>query len=117
MKHVERFSGRVTEYEKYRSRYPKAVIEILTAHCGLRREHLVADVGAGTGMLAELFLENGNAVVAVEPNDDMRSACEKLASAWPGLTVKKAAAEATRLEDTSVNLIAVGRAFHWFDHA
>jgi ubiquinone/menaquinone biosynthesis C-methylase UbiE len=115
--HTERFTGRVEDYERYRLRYPAEVIRILTERCGLVREHLVADVGAGTGMLAELFLENGNAVVAVEPNDDMRRACEKLASAWPGLTVKKAAAEATGLEDTSVNLIAVGRAFHWFDHA
>jgi ubiquinone/menaquinone biosynthesis C-methylase UbiE len=115
MEHTERFTGRVAEYEKYRLRYPKAAIEILTARCGLRREDLVADVGAGTGMLAELFLENGNAVVAIEPNDEMRSVCDQLASAWPGLTVKKATAEATGLEDASVDFIAAGRAFHWFD--
>jgi ubiquinone/menaquinone biosynthesis C-methylase UbiE len=116
IENTERFTGRVAEYERYRSRYPVAVIEILTARCGLRREDLIADVGAGTGMLAELFLENGNAVVAVEPNDEMRAACERLATAWPGLTVKGGAAEATGLEDASVDFIAVGRAFHWFDH-
>jgi ubiquinone/menaquinone biosynthesis C-methylase UbiE len=114
--HTERFTGRVEDYERYRLRYPVAVIEMLVARCGLRREHLVADVGAGTGMLAELFLEHGNAVVAVEPNDDMRSACELLASLWPGLTVKKATAEATGLKESSVDFVAVGRAFHWFDH-
>src|SRR5277367_5195637 len=114
-KHVERFNGRVAEYERYRLRYPIAVIEILTARCSLRREDLVADVGAGTGMLSELFLENGNAVVAIEPNDEMRAVCEQLASAWPGLTVKKATAEATGLEGASVNFVAVGRAWHWFD--
>jgi ubiquinone/menaquinone biosynthesis C-methylase UbiE len=81
----------------------------------LKREHLVADVGAGTGMLAEVFLENGNAVIAIEPNDEMRAACERLATRWPGLIVKKASAEVTGLEDASVDLIAVGRAFHWFD--
>jgi len=112
---TERFTGRVEDYEKYRLRYPATVIETLVARCGLRREHLVADIGAGTGMLSELFLENGNAVVAVEPNDDMRAACERLASAWPGLTVKKATAEATGLDNASVDLVAVGRAFHWFD--
>jgi ubiquinone/menaquinone biosynthesis C-methylase UbiE len=112
---VERFSGRVTESEKYRSRYPKAVIEILTARCGLRREDLVADVGAGTGMLSELFLENGNAVVAIEPNEEMRAVCEQLASAWPGLTLKNTTAEATGLDDASVNYVAVGRAWHWFN--
>jgi SAM-dependent methyltransferase len=113
--HTERFTGRVEDYERYRLRYPVEVIRILTERCGLAREHLVADIGAGTGMLAELFLENGNAVVAVEPNEDMRAACEKLASAWPGLTVKKATAEATRLEGTSVDFVSVGRAWHWFD--
>jgi ubiquinone/menaquinone biosynthesis C-methylase UbiE len=113
--HTERFTGRVEDYEKYRTRYPSAVIDMVVENCGLRREHLVADVGAGTGMLAELFLQHGNAVVAVEPNDDMRSVCEKLATAWPGLTVKNGTAEATGLEDASVDFIAVGRAFHWFD--
>jgi SAM-dependent methyltransferase len=113
--HIERFTGRVEDYERYRLRYPAAVIEMLVARCGLRREHLVADVGAGTGMLAELFLEYGNAVVAVEPNDEMREACERLASAWPGLTVKKGTAEATGLEKASVDFVAAGRAFHWFD--
>ncbi|HMH12901.1 MAG TPA: class I SAM-dependent methyltransferase [Edaphobacter sp.] len=113
--HTERFTGRVEDYERYRMRYPSAVLEILKEKCGLRREHMVADIGAGTGMLAELFLEHGNAVIAVEPNDDMRGACEKLASAWPGLIIKKGTAEGTGLEDTSVDFIAVGRAFHWFD--
>jgi ubiquinone/menaquinone biosynthesis C-methylase UbiE len=115
--HTERFTGRVEDYEKYRSRYPSAVIDVLVERCELKREHLVADIGAGTGMLAELFLQHGNAVVAVEPNDDMRGACERLGSAWPGLTVKKGTAEATGLEDASVDFIAVGRAFHWFDLA
>lgn len=113
--HAKRFNGRVAEYDKYRSRYPKAVVEILTEHCGLRREDMVADVGAGTGMLSELFLENGNAVVAIEPNDEMRAMCEQLASAWPGLTVENGTAEATGLDRESVDFIAVGRAWHWFD--
>jgi ubiquinone/menaquinone biosynthesis C-methylase UbiE len=115
-KHTERFTGRVEDYERYRLRYPAEVIEILVTRCGLLAEHVVADVGAGTGMLAELFLEHGNPVVAVEPNDAMRDACERLALIWPKLTVRKAAAEATGLDDASVDFIAVGRAFHWFDH-
>jgi predicted RNA methylase len=104
---TERFTGRVKDYERYRLRYPEAAIEILVARSGLRLDHLVADVGAGTGMLAELFLENGNAVIAVEPNDDMRAACERLALAWPGLVVKKATAEDTGLEEGSVDFVAV----------
>ena len=115
--HTERFSGRVADYERYRSRYPSQVIDILVERCGLTRDCLVADIGSGTGMLAELFLQYGTAVVAVEPNSEMRAACEKLASAWPGLTVKDGTAERTGLEDASVDFVAAGRAFHWFDLA
>ncbi len=114
-KNAERFTGRVEDYERYRLRYPAEVIRVLARRCGLRREDMVADVGAGTGMLAEPFLEHGNAVIAVEPNGEMRAACEKLASAWPGLTVTNGTAEKTGLADASVDIIAVGRAFHWFD--
>jgi SAM-dependent methyltransferase len=66
-------------------------------------------------MLAQLFLEHGNAVVAIEPNGEMRAACEQLGGVWPGLTVKDATAESTGLEDASVDFVSVGRAWHWFD--
>jgi len=112
---ADRFTGRVGDYERYRSRYPSQVIDILKDRCGLLPEHHVADVGAGTGMLSELFLQHGNSVAAVEPNDEMRAACEQLASAWPGLLVKKGTAEKTGLMAESVDFVSAGRAFHWFD--
>jgi SAM-dependent methyltransferase len=112
---AERFTGRVEEYERYRLRYPAAVLTLLQERCGLRAEHVVADVGAGTGMLAELFLEAGNAVEAVEPNAAMRGACERLQDQYARLRVVDATAEATTLEDASVDFVSVGRAFHWFD--
>jgi SAM-dependent methyltransferase len=113
--HAERFTGRVADYERYRLRYPVGVIDVLRERCGLLETSVVADVGAGTGMLAELFLENGNRVIAVEPNAEMREACERLRKRYTGLTVVAAAAEATTLEDASVDFVSVGRAWHWFD--
>lgn len=113
--HVERFTGRVADYEKFRLRYPAAVLEVLKQRCGLTTSRLIADVGAGTGMLAELFLENGNRVIAVEPNAEMRAACERLREQYSGLSVVAAAAEATTLADASVDFVSVGRAWHWFD--
>jgi len=113
--HVERFTGRVDEYERYRLRYPKAVIDLLRERCGLRPEQVVADVGAGTGMLAELFLSQGNTVIAVEPNAAMRAVCDELRKRYARLTVVAAAAESTTLGPASVDFVSVGRAFHWFD--
>ncbi|MGH9687863.1 MAG: class I SAM-dependent methyltransferase [Candidatus Acidiferrales bacterium] len=112
-----RFTGRVEAYRRYRSRYPREIIPLLHEKCGLTAESIVADIGAGTGMLAELFLENGNSVFAVEPNAEMRAACEELAAQYPRLTCLGGTAENTRLADRSIDLIAAGRAFHWFDHA
>jgi SAM-dependent methyltransferase len=113
--HAERFTGRVADYERYRLRYPLAVLGMLRERCDLSAASVVADVGAGTGMLAELFLENGNRVIAVEPNAEMREACERRREQYPGLRVVGAAAEATTLENASVDFISVGRAWHWFD--
>jgi SAM-dependent methyltransferase len=115
LKPTERFTGRVDAYRRFRSRYPREIIPVLEARCGLTPESVVADIGAGTGMLAELFLENGNRVFAVEPNADMRAACEELVGQYPGLTCIDGAAEDTRLADHSVDFVAVGRALHWFD--
>jgi ubiquinone/menaquinone biosynthesis C-methylase UbiE len=113
---TERFTGRVSEYEKFRKRYPvDKVLGMLREWCGLTSEWLVADVGAGTGMLAEVFLENGNRVMAIEPNAEMRAACELLVERWPKLRVKDATAEETTLEEASLDIVAAGRAFHWFD--
>jgi ubiquinone/menaquinone biosynthesis C-methylase UbiE len=113
--HADRFTGRVNDYERYRSRYPAQVIELMREHCGLRSEDVVADVGAGTGMLAELFLENGNQVIAIEPNAEMRDACQRISMTRGALQVVGATAEETGLGDASVDIVAVGRAFHWFD--
>jgi ubiquinone/menaquinone biosynthesis C-methylase UbiE len=113
--HAERFTGRVADYERYRLRYPVEVLDVLRERCALSAATVVADVGAGTGMLAELFLENGNHVIAVEPNAEMREACERLRKRYSRLTVVAAAAEATTLKDASVDVVSVGRAWHWFD--
>ena len=110
------FTGRAADYDRYRERYDAAVVlPRLQAWCGLTSEWVVADVGAGTGMLSDLFLANGNRVLAIEPNADMRSACEEIHTGQSLLSVIDASAESTMLEPHAVDLVAVGRAMHWFD--
>jgi SAM-dependent methyltransferase len=106
----------VEQYHRYRPRYPRELVPWLAATCGLSPAHAVADIGAGTGQLAERFLEHGNRVLAVEPNAEMRLVAERSLQAYPAFTTVAGTAEATRLADGSVDLIVVGNAFHWFDH-
>lgn len=112
---AERFSGRVESYRQHRPRYPDAVVELLIAACGLRLDSTIADIAAGTGLLAEKFLEHGFAVTAVEPNDEMRAACSLLTDRFPQLSCMAGTAEATGLPSSAFRLITVAQALHWFD--
>lgn len=112
---TRRFSSRVDNYVKFRPSYPPEVVALLAAECGLTPDALVADIGAGTGLLAELFLKHGNRVFGVEPNREMREAGERLLTDYPQYTSIDGTAEATTLDDQSVEIITAGQAFHWFD--
>ena len=111
----KRFSDRVENYVKYRPHYPEALLEFMKTECGLDQGSVIADVGSGTGISSELFLYNGNKVYAVEPNDEMRSAAEKIFSNDKNFISVNASAEETGLENNSVDFIIAGQAFHWFD--
>lgn len=114
---TERFSDRVENYAKHRPGYPRELLTFLRDEMGLTRASVVADVGSGTGILSRMFLENGNAVYGVEPNREMREACERLLRDFPGFKSVAGAAEETSLPDSSVDLITAAQAFHWFDVA
>jgi SAM-dependent methyltransferase len=111
---TERFSSKARFYE-CRPDYPMEIVSILRRDLGLEPRHVVADVGAGTGKLARIFVENGNRVFALEPNAAMRAALEKNFPSKSNPRVLSAPAEATGLENESVDFIAVGQAYHWFD--
>jgi SAM-dependent methyltransferase len=112
---TDRFSDRVENYVKYRPGYPPGVLALMREELALTPASVVADIGSGTGLLARLFLENGNAVYGVEPNREMREAGEHLLAAFPHFVSVAGAAEATNLEDASVDFVTAGQAFHWFD--
>jgi SAM-dependent methyltransferase len=112
---TERFSDRVEHYARYRPRYPTAVLDVLRAEIGLTSAWTIADIGSGTGISAELFLQNGNTVYGVEPNKPMREAAERLLAGYPRFHSIAAAAEATTLADPVVDCVVAAQAFHWFD--
>jgi len=111
----QRFSNRVADYVRYRPGYPSAVRDVLRAECGLKSGHVIVDIGSGTGFLSELFLKNGNRVFGVEPNEAMRLAGEEYLASYDGFVSIDGSAEATTLDDASVNFVTAGQAFHWFD--
>lgn len=113
--HAALFSSRADQYRKYRPHYPPQMLDWVRGECGLAPEWSVADIGSGTGISSELFLQNGNRVFAVEPNAEMRRVAEAAFTSNPNFISLDGTAEATALPDACVDLVAVGQAFHWFD--
>jgi SAM-dependent methyltransferase len=112
-----RFTDRVADYARYRPAYPPELLQLLHEELGLRPEHAVADVGSGTGILTEMLLDNGNRVLAVEPNRAMADVAQGRLGRNPRFRDVDGRAEATGLEPGAVDLIVAAQAFHWFDAA
>ena len=110
----EKFTSKVSDYVKYRPDYPSAFVNYLFNDVEVSRS-VVADIGAGTGILTKLLASKVKKIYAVEPNFNMRSACEAYCDEFENFVAVDGSAESTTLFDKSVDFITVGQAFHWFD--
>ena len=79
---------------------------------GIEDGKRVLDLAAGTGKLTRLLVPTGAFVVAVEPVEAMRAA---LTRSLPEVQALAGTAEAIPLPAASIDAVAVGQAFHWFD--
>jgi SAM-dependent methyltransferase len=112
---VERFSDRVENYVKYRPGYPPEVLDLFRKEMNLQKTAVIADIGSGTGISAKIFLENGNTVFGVEPNELMREAAGNFLKDFPNFKSARGTAENTNLPDKSIDFVIAAQAFHWFE--
>lgn len=112
--------GDFTDLAKYyvdRPGYSSVLLNYIKANIKdiLKRELVVADIGAGTGKLTENLEEIGLSGFAVEPNDAMREEGSKLFSGKKTFIWSTGTAEETGLPDNSVDWVLMGSSFHWAD--
>jgi SAM-dependent methyltransferase len=112
---TSRFSDRVENYVRFRPGYPPEVLTALQAECGLLPSHVIADIASGTGIWTRILLENGNRVLGVEPNAEMRAAGERLLAGFPNFSSVAGTAEETTLAHQSADFVTAAQAAHWFD--
>lgn len=106
------FERVAADYERARPAYVEEAVDWALGRLGLAPGGRVLDLAAGTGKLTRELLARGLDVVAVEPGDEMRAVLEH---ELPGVEALAGRAEAIPLGDASVDGIAVGQAFHWFE--
>lgn len=110
------FDGKATQYALYRPDYPEGLIEFVIRKAGLEPgQSVVADVGAGTGKFAKALLDRRIKVIAIEPNDDMRTCADALFSGNPDWLSIRGTAERSTLADGQVDAIVCADAFHWVE--
>src|SRR5262249_2433731 len=100
------FDGLATDYQAHRPRYPAAILQSLKAFAVPLPTRLVADVGAGTGILVRLLHEtfgDGCDYVGVEPGRDMRETARQATVPGP-ISFVEATAENLPFADRSVAL-------------
>ena len=111
----EKFTGKADLYKKFRPSYPKDLLDYLYSQIGFTQNSVIADIGAGTGILTQLLLERGSKVYAVEPNEDMREISKNDLSKYENFISINASAENTGLNEKSVDFVTSAQAFHYFD--
>lgn len=99
------------QYAKYRLPFSpeasKYVIDIADVSQGV-----VADIGAGTGLLTKHFVGNVKKVFGIEPDYEMREHAKELIREREDVEFQDGLAENTNLLTQSIDLIIAANAYH-----
>lgn len=109
------YSTKAQKYAKYRWDYAASAIEAVAEITQLSSRSTIADIGAGTGILTKHFVNKVQRIYAVEPNVELRQILVRELGLFPSVSVIDGSAEDTGLPDSSVDVITVAQAIHWFD--
>jgi SAM-dependent methyltransferase len=107
-----RFSGFAGLYHGVRPLPPGDLGRLLASYCG-GRPGLVVDLGSGTGLSSRWAAAWADAVVGVEPSDDMRTTAE--AAAPPNVRYRAGWSHDTGLPDGSADVVLAVQALHWME--
>lgn len=103
------FGQAAAAYDEIRPSYPQeAVAWSLDGH-----DRTVVDLGAGTGLLTRVIGQVAETVIPVEPDPGMRA---QLEARTPGVIARAGSAEHIPADDSTIDAVLAGQAYHWFDH-
>jgi SAM-dependent methyltransferase len=101
------FGDDAEQYDRARPSYPAAAIDAVMDGTNTRR---VLDVGCGTGLASQLFLDRGCEVVGVEPDERMGAVAQRR-----GVNVVVAPFETWVPPADPFDVVIAAQAWHWID--
>jgi SAM-dependent methyltransferase len=111
----EVFTSKAEKYARFRWSYAPQAIQAIFDITALGAGDVVADIGAGTGILTRALAGKAGQVYAIEPNPQMRRLAAQALEGFPECVLVDGRAETTTLLDHSVDLITAAQAVHWFE--
>jgi len=111
MSFKDHFSRLAADYASFRPRYPPALFDYLAQSCRLRE--CAWDCACGSGQATVDLAARFDAVIAT----DASAAQIAAAPPHPNVRYRVASAEASGLDSSSVDIVTVAQALHWFELA
>ncbi len=105
----DNFSDQASLYKKYRPNYPEALYDLILSHC--KNFDLTWDCATGNGQVAEVLSKHFDQVVATDISAEQLSHAIQAGN----INYRQGRAEASGLENNSIDLLTIGQAIHWFD--
>jgi ubiquinone/menaquinone biosynthesis C-methylase UbiE len=111
-KPTESFGNIASRYVRHP--YPEDMVDALIKQTGIKPGAVIADIGAGNGLLGLALAKHGFHVRMVEPSKEMLELIKPDAALQAKVEKQIGTCERTGLADQSVDLIVAGNAAHWF---
>ncbi len=103
------FSTQSADYRKFRPDYPKEMIDFIVSKCA--ETNTAWDCATGNGQVAVMLSPKFNNIIATDASSKQIA----MAVNMPNIEYKVATAENSGLPHSSVDLITVAQAAHWFN--
>ena len=106
------YRGLAADYDRYRLRYPQALIEHLADRAAVNPPGRLLDLACGPGLLAFALHDRFAQTWAVDAEPEMIDFVRAKASGLPDIRPVVCAAEELSVPDETFDLVVIGNAFH-----
>ncbi len=113
-KNADRFTGFADVYESARPEMPHYAMDVIRLYME-KQPDTVVDLGCGTGLSTACWEGHCNAVIGIEPSEDMLRLAEQKRTAV--VPFRKAYAHDTGLPALCADAVVCSQSFHWMEPA